>query len=85
VLDVVFALEGGDVGAAEGLAAFVAQQIETAKVVCFAERVLARGLLGDGEELGGDDLAAVLDSVSVVWSKSPTEIRMRTWQVKHSR
>lgn len=66
VLDVVFALEGGNVRAAEGLSALVAQQVESAEVVGLAERVLARGLLGDGEELGGDNLAAVLEIVSVV-------------------
>lgn len=60
VLDVVFAVEGGDVGAAQGLATVEAEQVEPAKVVGFAEGVLAGGLLGDGEELGGDDLAAVL-------------------------
>lgn len=60
MLDVVLAVQGGDVGAAQGLAALVAEQVEAAEVVGLAQRVLAGRLLGDGEELGGDDLIAVL-------------------------
>lgn len=43
----------------------MAQQVEAAEVVGLAERILAGGLLGHGEELGGDNLAAVLEVVSV--------------------
>ena len=82
MLNVVFALQGSDVGAAEGLTAVVAQQIESAEVVSLAQRILARGLLGDGEEFGGYNLAAVLDGVS---GGGLVGRRARTWQVKHSR
>jgi hypothetical protein len=64
VLDVVFPLEGSDVRATEGLSAFVAEKVESAEVVGLAERVLARWLVGDREEFGGYNLAAVLDNVS---------------------
>jgi hypothetical protein len=66
VLDVVLALERGDVRAAEGLSTVVAQQVQSAEVVSLAQRVLAWWLLGDGEEFGGYDLATVLDQVSRV-------------------
>ena len=60
VLDVVFAVEGGDVGAAESAAAGVAEEVEAAEIVRFAEGVLVRGLVGDGEEFRSDDFVAVL-------------------------
>lgn len=44
----------------------MAQKVKSAEVVRLAEGVLPRGLLGDGEELGGYNLAAVLHVVSVV-------------------
>lgn len=64
MLDVVLALQRSDVGAAESLSAVVTEQVEPAKVVGLAQGVLARGFVGDGEELGCYDLAAVLDVVS---------------------
>lgn len=74
MLNVVFALQCRDVGATECLAAFVAQQVESAEIVSFAERVLPRRLLGYREELGGYDLAAVLGTVSLVQGLLPTTI-----------
>ena len=65
VLDVVFAVEGGDVGASQGAAAVVAEQVEPLEVVGFAEGVLVGRVVGDGEEFGGDDFVAVL-RISVV-------------------
>lgn len=65
MLDVVLALKSSDVGATEGLTTFVAQQVESAEIVRLAQGVLSRGLLGNGEEFGGYDLAAVLCVVSV--------------------
>ena len=65
VLDVVLAVEGGDVGAAQGAAAVVAEQAEPLEVVGFAERVLVRRVVGDGEEFRGDDFVAVLHASSV--------------------
>lgn len=51
VLDVVLAVQGGDVGAPQRAAAGEAQQLEAAEVVGLAEGVLVGGLVGDGEEL----------------------------------
>ena len=73
MLDVVFALECGDVGAAQGLTTVVAQQVEAAEVVRLAERVLPRGLLGDREELGGYNLAAVLDMSASLQKRENTQ------------
>lgn len=50
VLDVVFPVQGGDVGSSQSTSAGVTQEIQTAEVVCLAERVLIRRLVGDGEE-----------------------------------
>ena len=65
VLDVVFAVQGRDVGAAQGAAAVVAEEVEAFEVVRFAEGVLVWGVVGDGEEFGGDDFVAVLDTYIV--------------------
>jgi hypothetical protein len=62
VLNVVFAVERCDVGAAQGLPAFVAKQIETPEIICFAEGVLPGWLVGDGKELGCNDFTAVLNA-----------------------
>jgi hypothetical protein len=64
MLNVVLALEGGDVRASECLAAFVAEQIQSTEVISLAQRILAWRFLGYGKELGGDNLAAVLYGVS---------------------
>jgi hypothetical protein len=42
------------------LATVVTQEVEPAEIISLAERILARRLLRNGEEFGGDDLAAVL-------------------------
>ena len=62
----VFAVESGDVGAAEGAAAGVAEELEALEVVGFAEGVLVWRVVGDGEEFRGDDLVAVLDGYTLV-------------------
>ena len=62
VLDVVFAVERGDVGAPERAAAGVAEEIETPEVVGFAQWVLVGRMVGDGEELGSYYFVAVLQS-----------------------
>jgi hypothetical protein len=83
MFDVVFAVECGDVGTTEGASTCMAEQVESAEVVRFAERVLIRRLFWNGEELGSDDFTAVLNTVS-----NCTEGRgsnARTWHVKHSR
>ena len=61
VLDVVFAVKSGDVGAAQSLSTLEAQQVESSEIVGLAQRVLARGLLGNGKEFGGNNLVAVLE------------------------
>jgi hypothetical protein len=40
MVDVVFAVQSGDVGSSEGSTAVVAEKAEAAEVVSFAERVL---------------------------------------------
>ena len=60
VFDVIFAVEGGDVGAAESTTAGVAEEVEASEVVGFAEWVLVGRVVGDGEEFGGYDFVAVL-------------------------
>ena len=66
VLDVVFAVQGRDVGAAQGATAVVAEEVQPFEVVGFAEGVLVWGVVGDGEEFGGDDFVAVLVYLSLV-------------------
>ena len=51
VLNVVFAVEGGDVGAAQGTAASEAEEIEAAEVIRLAERILVGSFIGNREEL----------------------------------
>jgi hypothetical protein len=68
VLNVVFAVEGGDVGSAQCIAASEADQVEAAEVVSLAQRVLIGAFVGDGEELGGYYLAAFLERGVRAWS-----------------
>ncbi len=60
VLDVVFAVKSGDIGAAKRASTCIAQQVKPAEVVGLAERVLVWRLVGHGEEFRGDDFVAVL-------------------------
>jgi len=65
VFYMVFAIQGGDVRAPQGASAGVAQEIESTEIVGFAEGVLIRRLVGDREELGSNNFAAVLEDGSV--------------------
>ena len=49
-----------NVTAAQGLVTFGTKKVKSSEVVTFAERVLARVLSLDGEELGGDEFVAIL-------------------------
>lgn len=61
MVDVVFAIEGGDVGSTQGLSALVAKEAKAPKIIGFAERVLAVAVLVvNGEELGSDNLSTIL-------------------------
>ena len=60
MLNVVFAVKRSDVGAAQSLSALEAKQVESAEIVCLAQRVLTRRFFGDGEEFRCDNLVAVL-------------------------
>ena len=51
VLDVVFVVEGGYIGASQGIVAGVADKIEATEVIFLAERVLVGTLVGHREEL----------------------------------
>lgn len=64
VLNVILAVQSGDVRASKRTFARVTEQIEATEVVRFAQRVLIRRLIRNGEELGGYDLVAVLRIVS---------------------
>jgi hypothetical protein len=61
VLDVILAVESGDVGPSQSASAGVAQEVESSKIVSLTQRILARTLIRNGEEFRGDDFAAVLD------------------------
>lgn len=74
MFNVVFAVECGDVRAAQGAAAGKAEEVEPSEVVGLAEWVLVRRLVGDGEEFRGDDFVAVLYGVGVS--------TMVSWQVR---
>lgn len=60
VVDVVFAIEGCDVGSAEGATAFEADQIQAFEVVGLAKGVLVGRVIGYREEFGSNDFPAVL-------------------------
>lgn len=83
MLDVVLAIERGNVRSAKGASTCMAEQIQSAEIVRFAKRVLIRRLFRNGEELRSDDFAAVLNIVSSRTGVRDSEVR--TWQVKHSR
>ena len=63
---VIFTLQRRDVGPTERLAAFMAQQVKTSKVIRLAEWVLSWGLFRNREELGRYNFSAVLDTVSMI-------------------
>jgi hypothetical protein len=64
MLDMVLSVQSRDIRAAESLATVKTQQVQSFEVVGLAEGVLARRLVRNREELGGDDFAAVLGLVS---------------------
>ena len=61
MINMILPVERGDVGSSQGTTALVAEEVEAAEVVGLAEgiRTLSIFALG-GEELGGNDLAAIL-------------------------
>lgn len=62
MVDVVLALQGGNVRASKCPSALVAQQIEPPEVVRLAQRILPLAVLVfGGEEFGRYDLATVLN------------------------
>jgi hypothetical protein len=70
VVDVILALERGNVGPPQCAAALMAEQAEPAEVVCLAERVWAPAILVVcREEFGSYNLSAVLQRCQ---QKSPT-------------
>lgn len=63
MLDMVFAVERGDVRSTQGFPAIMTQQIKSPKIVLFAQRVLALAILiVHGKEFGGHDRTTVLFS-----------------------
>ena len=63
VLDVVFAIECGNVRASKGASACKTKKIESSEIVGFAKRILVRWLIGYWKELGGNNLVAILQEV----------------------
>lgn len=83
MLDMVFAIKGGDVRTSKSAATGKAYKIETTEVVGLAKWVLTRSLVGNGKEFGGDDFAAFLNNQS---RQALTRVKMvHTWQVKQSK
>lgn len=61
MLNVILAVESGNIRAAQGPAAFVAEEIEPTEIINLAQRVLSTAIFRvDREKLGCHDLAAVL-------------------------
>lgn len=70
MLNVIFSIQGGDVGAPQSLAAVEAEQVEPLEVIGLAERVLARRLVWYRKELGGDNFTAILCWVSKLFRRA---------------
>lgn len=62
VIDVIFVVESGNIGAAQGPVTLMTDEIESTKIVGLAERILISRsvLLVDGKELGGDRSTTIL-------------------------
>lgn len=62
MLDVVFAIQGSDIGAAKSTSAIETQEIEATEVVSLAQRILSTFILFivDREEFGSNNVIAVL-------------------------
>lgn len=61
MLNVIFSIQGGDVGPAQSAITLVTQQPEPAKIVSLAEGILATAILPvDGKEFGSDIGATIL-------------------------
>ena len=60
VLNVILAVERSDIRAPERTSTGLAHKVQAPEIVALTERILLAVWLGDGEELGGDNLAAVL-------------------------
>lgn len=62
MVDMVLPFQGCDVRSPEGATTLVAEQTESAKVIGLAKGILALAIFVVGwEELGGNDLTAILD------------------------
>lgn len=62
MVDVVFAVESGDVGTSERPSTLIAQQVESSEIVRLAKRVLPFAILAvDRKEFRRHNVAAVLD------------------------
>jgi len=60
MFDVVFTIERGDVGSTKRTSTRMAEQVQSAEIICFAKRVLIGRLFWDGKEFGSDNFAAVV-------------------------
>lgn len=82
MFDVIFAFECCDVGSSQSSTAIEAKQIQAAKVVGLAERILAGStLIIDRKEFRCHNLATILRR----FSNEISSHQLPTWQLKHSR
>lgn len=66
MLDVVLAVQGRDVGAAERTTTFVTEQVQTSEIINFTKGVLSTAFLCfDRKEFGRNDLTAILQPQSI--------------------
>lgn len=76
MIHVVFSIERGDVGTAEGPPALVAEQAQSSKVIRLTKRIWPVPILVvGGEEFGCDNLTAILRRVNP--SVRSSDIRLR--------
>ena len=65
MFDMVFAIEGRDVGASQSTTTLMAEEIEPSEIISLTQWVLSTTIFSvDGEELGSNDFSAVLSNIS---------------------
>jgi len=64
MLNVIFAIQGSDIGTAEGPTTLMAEETQPAEIVLLAKRKLTAAVFGvDWEELGRDNFTTILHHV----------------------
>lgn len=65
MFDMIFAIQGGDVGATKSTTTFVTEQVQTSEIIDFTERVLSATFCFDRKEFRRNDLTTVLYPQSI--------------------